>query len=161
MRRCLCFWRMALAFVFYSFIWFIQCLTLINICMLNQPCIPRINPTLSWWDFNMLLGFWLVVLFFFLGMHPQYMEVPRLGVKPELQPPAYTIDTSTPDPSHICDLHHSLWQCQILNPLSKARDWTFILMDARQIHFHWAMTGTSVAGFNSLIFCWGSSHLHS
>ena len=33
------------------------------------------------------------------------------------------------DPSHICDLHHNLQQCQILNPLSKAKNWTHILMD--------------------------------
>ena len=40
------------------------------------------------------------------------------------------------------DLHHSSWQCRILNPLSKARDRTCVLMDASQIHFHWATTGT-------------------
>ena len=43
-----------------------------------------------------------------------------------------------------CDLHHSSWQCQILNPLSKARDWTCVLMEASQIHFLWAMTGTPI-----------------
>ena len=31
------------------------------------------------------------------------------------------------DPSHICDLCHSLQQCQILNPLSEARDQTLTL----------------------------------
>ena len=31
--------------------------------------------------------------FFFLGLHPQHMEVPRLGVKSELQLQAYTITT--------------------------------------------------------------------
>ena len=35
---------------------------------------------------------------------------------------AYTTATATPDPSHICDLHCGLLQCQILNPLSEARD---------------------------------------
>ena len=34
----------------------------------------------------------------------------------------YTTARATPDLSHICDLPHSLWQCQILNPLSEARD---------------------------------------
>ena len=34
-----------------------------------------------------------------------------------------------PDPSHICDLCHILRQHQILNPLSKARDQTHILME--------------------------------
>ena len=35
----------------------------------------------------------------------------QAGVKSELQQPAYTTDTATPDPSHICDLHHS--SCQL------------------------------------------------
>ena len=35
---------------------------------------------------------------------------------------AYATATATPDPSYICDLHCSLWQCEILNPLSKARN---------------------------------------
>ena len=57
------------------------------------------------------------------------MQVPRLGVDLELQPPAYTTATATPDLSRICDLHHSSWQCRILNPVSEARDRTYILMD--------------------------------
>ena len=56
------------------------------------------------------------------------MEVPRLGVKLELRLQVYTTATATQDPSHMCNLHHSLWQCQILNPLSEARDQTSILM---------------------------------
>ena len=58
----------------------------------------------------------------FLGLHPQHMEVPRLRVHSELLLPAYTRATAMPDLSRICDLHHSEWQRQILNPLSKARD---------------------------------------
>ena len=54
------------------------------------------------------------------------MEVPRAGVELELPLPAYATDTATPDPCHICDLRWSLWQHQILNPLSKARDQTCI-----------------------------------
>ena len=46
------------------------------------------------------------VLFFFLGMHPQHMEVPRPGVELELQLPASTTAT----------------QCRILSPLSEVRD---------------------------------------
>lgn len=48
-------------------------------------------------------------------------EVSRLGGKSELQLSAYTTATATPDPCRICDLHSSLWQRQILNPLSMAR----------------------------------------
>ena len=36
------------------------------------------------------------------------------------------------DPSHICHLHHSSQQRQILHPLSEARDQTHILMDTSQ-----------------------------
>ena len=70
------------------------------------------------------------------------MEVPRLGVESELQLLAYATATATWDPSHVCDLHHSSRQCQILNPLSKARDQTCILLDTSQIRFPCATTGT-------------------
>ena len=70
------------------------------------------------------LGKWALNFFFFvfLAPYPQHMKVPRLGVDSELQLLAYTTATAAPDPSRIFDLHHSLQQCQILNPLSKARD---------------------------------------
>ena len=45
------------------------------------------------------------------------MEVPRLGVESELLLPAYARATARPD----------LRQCQILNPLSEARDRTATL----------------------------------
>ena len=65
----------------------------------------------------------LVFLFcFVLTVHLQHMEVPRLEVELGPQPPAHATATAMPDPSHICDLHCSLWRHQILNPLSKARD---------------------------------------
>ena len=64
-----------------------------------------------------------VFLFFcFLEPHLQHMEVPRLGVESELQLLACAIATAMPDLSHLCDLHHSSQQCQMLNPLSEARD---------------------------------------
>ena len=49
----------------------------------------------------------------------QDMEVPRLGVELELQPPAYTTATAMQDPSHICDLHHISRQHWILNLLNQ------------------------------------------
>ena len=42
-------------------------------------------------------------LVFFLQMHLQHMEVPRLGVKSELQLQAYTTAIATLDLSHICN----------------------------------------------------------
>ena len=71
-------------------------------------------------------------LFFFLGLHLWHIEILRLGVESGLLLPGYTTATATaiPDPSHICDLHHSSGQHQILNSLSEARDQTHILIDA-------------------------------
>ena len=42
--------------------------------------------------------------------------------------------TATRDPSHICKLYHSSWQCQIFNPLSEARDWTWVFMNTSWDH---------------------------
>ena len=61
------------------------------------------------------------------------MAVPRLGVKWELQLLAYTTVTAMPELSHICDLYHSSWQFQILNPLSEDRNQSHILMDTSQV----------------------------
>ena len=63
------------------------------------------------------------------------MEAPRLGVELVLQPLAHTTATAIPDLSFVCDLHHSSWQCQVLNPLGKARDQIFVLTDASQIRY--------------------------
>ena len=71
-----------------------------------------------------------------------HMEVPRLAVESELLPQAYTTATATPELRHICYLHHSSRQCQILNPLSKVRDRTFNFMFPSQIQFLCTMTGT-------------------
>ena len=61
------------------------------------------------------------------------MEVPRLGVKLELQLLAYTTAIATWDLSCVCGLHYSSQQHRILNPLSKVRDQTHILRDISQI----------------------------
>ena len=79
--------------------------------------------------FNLSLSIFFFCFFFFLGPRLWHMEVPRPGVKSELQLPAYVIATTMSGPSHVCDLHCSSQQCQILDPLSDARDQTCILMD--------------------------------
>ena len=82
-------------------------------------------------------------IFCFLGLHPWHMEVPGLGVKSELLPPAYTRATATPDPSCVCNLHHCSGQHWILrSPLSEARDQTYHLIVPSRIRFHCAMTRT-------------------
>ena len=67
----------------------------------------------------------LEFFFFFLSFlitTENFMELSGLGVQLERQLPAYATATAVPDLSCICDLHRSLRQCQILNPLIKVRD---------------------------------------
>ena len=116
---------------------------------------PDISICISYYDFEFTFSPQIppspVFLFFFKGLHTWHMEVPTLGVESELQVPAYATATATWDPRHVCDLHHSSWQCRVLNPLSRARDWTRILMNASQICFRWATIGTPQILFLSMI----------
>ena len=78
----------------------------------------------------MIYGQWFLFLFFcfFRASFLWHMEVPRLWVESRLQLLATVMATATWDPGLVCDLHHSSQQCKILNPLSGARDQTYILM---------------------------------
>ena len=73
---------------------------------------------------------------------PEAYRCSRLGVKLELQLLVHTTATAVPDPSHICILHHSSWQCWILNHwespgIESASSWILIgFVD------HWATKGT-------------------
>ena len=73
-----------------------------------------------YYPFTILLDLGFLFCFVFLGQHPWHMEVPRLVVKLELQ--LLAIAVALPDPSNVCDLHHSSRLCRILNLLSEARD---------------------------------------
>ena len=91
------------------------------------------------------------------------MKVPMLAVELELQLLACATATAKLGPSLICNLHHSSWQCRILNPLSEARDQTRILMDPSQMHFCCATTGTPLIYlfiylfiFVFLLFLWAA-----
>ena len=75
----------------------------------------------------------LLLFFFFLGPYLRHMEVPGLGIELKLQLLAYITATATLDLSQICNLRHSLQQCWNLNPPSKARDRTRILMATTQV----------------------------
>ena len=86
--------------------------------------------------------------FCFFGPPPKHMEVLRLGIKQELQLPAYTPATAMRDLSRIYDLLHSTRQRRILDPLNKARDRSHILRDTSQVRFHCA-TGTPLSSFES------------
>ena len=92
------------------------------------PLQPAATTILLSASMSLTISFYLLI-FSFYRRYLQHMEVPRLGIEFKLQLLAYTTATAMPDPSCICDLHCSLQQHQILNPLSKARDQTHILVD--------------------------------
>ena len=46
------------------------------------------------------------------------------------------------DSNILCDIHHSSLQCRILNPRSKARSQTHILLDTTWVCDRWASMGT-------------------
>ena len=71
---------------------------------------PHLSPLVTISFFLSFIDFFLsffLFFFFFLGLHLQHKEVPRLGVKSELQLLVYTTATAAPDLSLICHLHHS------------------------------------------------------
>ena len=85
--------------------------------------------------------------FFFGSLGPclWYMEVPRLGVEPELL--ACVTAKATPDPSRVFNLHRSTQQHQIFNPPRETKDWTHILMDTSRAGNHWATAGNLLMNF--------------
>ena len=62
------------------------------------------------------------LFFCFFRVVPAAYESPRVGVESEVQLLTYTTATAILGPSRVCSLHHSSWQHQILNSLSRARD---------------------------------------
>ena len=102
-------------------------------------------------DNFVLLLLLLLLLLCFLGIWKFQVEgsSPSCSCRPCVTAPA------TQDLSRVCDLHHSSGQCQIINPLSRAKDQTCILMDTSQFCFHGATrTPYSAILIPSYIFFW-------
>ena len=108
------------------------------------------------YTFYLFLFLKIIIMISIWGLHLRHMKVPRLGilgVESELQLPTYTTATETQVPSHVWDLQNSSWQCWILNPLSKTRDQTCILVDTSPVHNPLIHNGNSYISiyFNMLI----------
>ena len=86
------------------------------------------NPT----NETQICFFFFFFFFFILGPHLWLMKVPRPGGESELQLLACATATATLDLSCNWELHLTLWQLQILNPLRRAREWTCILIDTSE-----------------------------
>ena len=97
-----------------------------------------------------------IIIFSFLWLHLQHMEVPRLGVKSELQLPAYATVKAmeTQVQSGICNLHHSCDTSSLTHWLRPGNQ--------TQIHLHtsWILNPLSHNGnplnkfFLQLLFGW-------
>ena len=124
---CLCVLQFLLT-MSYSF----QCTGIISLNIWYNSQVKISGPGLLFGGLGFLV-FGVFFLLCFLGLPLQHMEIPRLRVESELQ--LLATATATRDSSHIYDLYWSSWQCWILDPLSKARDWTCILMDTNHICF--------------------------
>jgi len=75
------------------------------------------------------LQVFLFFVFVFKGLTPVIWRFPGKGSNRSCS------CWPTPQPSQVCNLHHSSRQRWTLNPLNKARDQTCILMDPSQIRF--------------------------
>ena len=73
-------------------------------------------------------------LFCFLGAHSGHMEVPRLGVELELQLSAYTTQQQLEIPAVSATYTTAHSNAGSFNPLSEARDPTYVFMDPSQVH---------------------------
>ena len=98
----------------------------------------------------MYLGHWHVKSSFLAGgggAHPRHMEVPRLRVESEPQLTGLHHSCSNPGSEGVCNLYHSSQQCQILNPLIKARDqtyyWSWILVGFVTTEPQWELLKSS------------------
>ena len=79
---------------------------------------------------------YLLLLFFWGGSHLWHVEVPRLGGGIRATAAGLHHSHSNATQLHFCDLHHSKWQHQTLNPLREDRDRTLILMHTSWISYH-------------------------
>ena len=68
------------------------------------PSCPPLGKILK----GVLQAFFFVLFCFFFVLHPEHMDVPRLGIELELQLPAYTTDTAMQDSRCLCALTTAL-----------------------------------------------------
>ena len=89
----------------------------------SEPCLQPNCSSWQRWILIFLIYFILFLVFcLFRAAYGGSQTRGRIGAV--ASSPHHT--TAVQDPSCICNLHHSSKQRQILNPLSGARDWTWV-----------------------------------
>ena len=110
---------------------YLSCLLFLALPFCLHPLIlyllAHLNEALHNLPQFLLLFLFPCIIFFSFRVAPMACGSVWLGVESELQLLACATARATQDPSFICTLHRSMQQCWILDPLSKARDRTFIL----------------------------------
>ena len=97
---------------------------------------PQREPDTDFFGFR----FCFVLFCFFVGFKAIPLAYGSFQARSQIR--AVATATAMLDPSRVCNLHHSSWQCWILNPLSEARDPTLTLMVPSRIHFCSTTTGS-------------------
>ena len=129
--------------IFVGFLWIFIMLTIsVIFSKEDRGCTLQICFMTNFFSSKNFQAKQFLCVCFFLRPHLQHRKVPSIGVQSEAAAAGLLHSHSKPDVSHACDLHHSSLQCQICNTLSKARDWTHILMDTSRVHYSWATKGT-------------------
>ena len=134
-------------------------MSLFSWCWQSLPASLVLSEIISYNEILMVLKyfppfFFCLLLLLFWGPHPQYMEVPRLGVKLELQLLASVSATAVQGSKPHLPLTTQLMAMPVLNPLSEARDGTHILMDTSWVCYCWATTETPVPHLLYPFFGW-------
>ena len=92
--------------------------------------------SLTWSHFGKVSFIHSFIPSVFLGLHPQHLEVPRLGVESDLYRLAYTTATATWDTS--CVLRPTPQLLATPDPygyqLGKPKDWTHVLVDTSWVY---------------------------
>ena len=109
-----------------QWVWFLQK----DVRRMCHRLLPPPGACLDLWHFLTYRSF-IPPRLFFRATLMAYGSSQARGVQLELQLPAYTTATATLGPRGICNLHCSLQQCWLLNPLSEAGDGTRILTETR------------------------------
>ena len=104
------FWIRTLCICYLNFFFKLKCS---RFSVLSISAVQQNDPVIHihiYIHYFLIFCLFIYLFILFWGPHSQHLEVPRLGVKSELQLPAYATATATWDRSHVCNLHHSLWQ---------------------------------------------------